>query len=140
MNKGHHRAHGCHRSRWEQCRSERLCRDIREKYCGRAHRSPLPGRVIARTPYSCKYRLPHKVNFVTDRFCVQAGGARSSNPAGKLQAGHPKRQSHYSHQEANKHNPQGANGFSGFAKFGASFIACHNEAFVDPYKPDVYQL
>ena len=71
---------------------------------------------------------------------MQVDGARSKGDAGKLQASHPERQSHYSHQEAHKHGPQGANGCSRIAKYNASFIARSNEAFVDYRKPDVYQL
>ena len=46
MEKGHHWAHKCHRSRWEQCRSKRSRCDIREKCHGRARRSTSFGRFI----------------------------------------------------------------------------------------------
>ena len=55
MEKRHQRAHECHRSRLEQCRVERLRRNIFEKYPGRAHRSPSFGRLPQRAPYSSKY-------------------------------------------------------------------------------------
>ena len=72
MDEGHQRAHGCHRSRLEQCRSDRSLRDIREKYSGRAHRSPSSGRVQARTPIPPNINLhmklmPSKDNFVCNR-------------------------------------------------------------------------
>ena len=51
INKGHHRAHGCHRSQLKQCLSERSSRDNRIKYRGRAHQLTSPGRVQPRTPY-----------------------------------------------------------------------------------------
>ena len=97
LNQGYNQAHVCHRSRWEQCRSERSCRDIREKYRGQAHRSPSSARVQPRTPYSSKHRSPHKVNAVPKQLCEQVGSARSKCAAGKLQAGDPERKSYHQH-------------------------------------------
>ena len=116
IDKRHQRANECHHSRWEQCRVERWSRDIREKYSNRTHRSPSLGRFPPRVPYSSKYRSQLEVDFVTEQFCVQVGGARSKSAAGKLQANHPERHSHYSHQEAHKHGPQGANKSSRIAE------------------------
>ena len=95
---------------------------------------------LPRAPYSSKYRSPHEVESISERLCVQVGVASWKWSARKLHSGYPERQSHYLHQEAHKHGPQGANGFSSIAEYGASFIARLNEAFVNFRKPDVYQL
>ena len=95
---------------------------------------------LPRAPYSFKYRSPHNVDSVTERLCLQVGSSSCKCSARKLQAGYPKRQSHYSHQEAYQHGPQGAIGSFTNAEYGASFIARLNDAFVDPRKPDLYQL
>ena len=140
MDQGHQRAHGYHCSQWEQCRFERSRNEIREKCRGRAHQSPSPRRFLAREPYFSKYRSQHKINFVPERLCVQISGASSRRSAGKLQVCNPERQSHYSHQEAHKHGSLGAHVSSFIAEYGASFIACPNEAPVNSCEPDLYQL
>ena len=55
MNTAHERAHGFHRSGWEQCRVEHSRNKICEKCRGRAHQSRSFGRLSARAPYSSKY-------------------------------------------------------------------------------------
>ena len=140
INNRHQQAHECHRSRWKQCRVDRSRRDLREEYPSRAYRSPSPERFPPKASYYFKYRSPHEVEYVTERFYVQVGSSSCKCLARTLQAGHPKRHSHSSHQEAHKHGAQGANRSSPNAEYGASFIARPNEAFVNPRKLDVYQL
>ena len=132
MEKGPQRAHGCHRVRWEQCRSERSRRDIREKYRGRAHRSPSSGRVQPRTPYLSKHRSPHEVDAVRRQLCVHVVSARSRCTAGKLQVGYPERQPHHPHQEGQQQGSSRTYGSSRTAKYVASFIVRPNETFVNP--------
>ena len=140
MNKGHQTAHGCHLSRWEQCRSERSRRDIREKYRGRAHRSTSPGRVQLRTPYSPEHRSLHEVNVLSKNLCVQVDSARSRGSAGKLLAGYPERQPYHLHQAAYKHGTWRTHRSPHTAQYAASFIARLNETFINPSEPDVNQL
>ena len=140
MDKGHHQVHGCHRSRWEQCRSERSRRDIREKYRGRAHLSTSPGRVQPRMPYSSKHRSSNEVDVLSKQLCLLVGTARSRYSAGKLQAGYQKRQSYHQHQDAYLHGSWRTYGSPHTAKYAASFIARPNKTPVNPREPDVYQL
>ena len=77
MYKGHHRAHGCHCSWRKQCRFERSGLDIREKYSGRARRSPSPGRLPPRKPYSSENKSPNEVDSIHEQLCVQIGSTRS---------------------------------------------------------------
>ena len=139
LNQWYNRAHECHRSRWEQCRSERSCRDIREMYRGRAHRSPSSERVKPRTPYSSKHRSPHEIDAVPKLLCKQVDSARSSCAALKLQAGDPKRKSYHQHKEAQQHGSWRTL-ISTYTRICGIIIAHPNETPVNSRKPDVYQL
>ena len=139
MDKGHQRAHECHRSGCEQCRFKHSRHEIREKCRGRAYRSPTPGRFLASAPSSSKYRSQHEINSVPERLCVQVSGSSSRKSAGK-QVCNSERKSHHSHQEAHKHGSQGAHGSSINAEYGASLIARPNEAPVNLCELDLYQL
>ena len=79
---------------------KRLRRDIRKKYCHRAHESTSPKRVRPKTPYSIKYQYPHEVDTLSNQHCMLVGSFRSKCLAKQLRAGNPVRQFYHPHQEA----------------------------------------
>ena len=140
LDQGHYGTHGCHRSRWEKCWSERSSRDFREKYRGRAHQSPSRGRFSSRSPNSSKHRSQHKVNAFPKQLCVQVGRSSSKCGARELQAGQPERKSYHSQQHAHQHGQRCAHAASPTTEYEASLFARLNEALVHPREPDVNQL